>query len=44
MKKSKLIIIEIRNYYVYRTIYIFGVNPAANTVGVLIAVTLWKYN
>ena len=34
MKKSLLITIQIRNYYVYRTIYIFGVIPADNTVRV----------
>ena len=34
--KKIIIIIQIINYYVYRTIYLFSVPPAANTVRVLI--------
>ena len=40
MKKSQLFIIQILNYYVYRTIYLFSVIPVANTVTVLI---LYKF-
>ena len=36
MKKLKLIIVPIFNYYVYRNIYLFSVIPAVNAIRILI--------